>query len=92
VFADQRCNWRAVSEATWLTLTSGRGNAGNGTISYMVDSNPDETPRSATIRVGDKTFTINQAASSGGGAAGGDGGGDGGGAGSSGGSSGASAG
>lgn len=55
------CSWAATSNASWITTTSS-GN-GNGTANYAVAANCGAA-RVGTISIADKTFTINQAASS----------------------------
>ena len=76
VLADGQCNWSAQVNAPWVTLTSGGGGSGNGTISYLLQQNDDTQARSATISVLDKTFIINQMDRDSGGGGGSDGGGD----------------
>lgn len=56
------CNWTAVSNNAWITVTSGGSGSGNGTIGYSVASNAG-TARTGTISVGGLTFTVNQAGS-----------------------------
>jgi hypothetical protein len=45
-----------VCYAGWVTATP----AGPGSVDYTVQPNPTAAARSATIQVGDKTFTITQ--------------------------------
>ena len=54
------CPWKAISSATWITITSTNSGFGNGTISYSVAENTNGTARVGTISVEGKTFTINQ--------------------------------
>ena len=54
------CTWTAVSNKTWIKITSGSSGQGSGTVRYSVLSNPNTTNRSGTITVAGKTFTINQ--------------------------------
>lgn len=53
------CNWTAVSNSAWATITSGSSGNGNGTINYSVQPNAGPA-RSATITAGGQSFTINQ--------------------------------
>ena len=53
------CPWTAVSNASWITITSGAGGTGSGTISYSVAANSGSS-RTGTISVGGQTFTVNQ--------------------------------
>lgn len=59
VTADAGCNWSAVSNANWITITDGSG-AGNGTVSYSVGANAGATIRNGTITIGNQTFTVYQ--------------------------------
>jgi CSLREA domain-containing protein len=56
------CTWTAEKDASWVTLPANSASgSGNGTISYSVAANTG-APRKAEVKVGGKTFTINQAA------------------------------
>jgi CSLREA domain-containing protein len=56
------CTWTAEKEASWVTLpANSTSGSGNGTVSYSVAANSG-APRKAEVKVGGKTFTINQAA------------------------------
>ncbi|MEP7083635.1 MAG: BACON domain-containing carbohydrate-binding protein, partial [Betaproteobacteria bacterium] len=86
VLANQDCGWVAQTKAPWISLTAGASGKGNGTLSYMTQSN-DSDARSALITIGDKSFSVNQlgvetippqSTSDGGGDSGGGSGGDGG--------------
>jgi hypothetical protein len=55
------CAWSALSNASWLMVTSGASGSGNGSVAYNVEANPG-VARSATIAVGGQTFTLSQAA------------------------------
>jgi hypothetical protein len=59
VTADANCNWTAVSNAAWITITNGSG-SGNGTVSYSVGANAGSTTRNGTITIGGQTFTVYQ--------------------------------
>ena len=58
------CQWSAVSQAPWVTITSGSGGTSNGTVSFSVAANPVSIPRLSSIQVGNKSsstsFTINE--------------------------------
>ncbi|MGE0085977.1 MAG: C1 family peptidase [Desulfococcaceae bacterium] len=54
------CSWNAVSNASWITVTSGSTGSGNGTVIYSVASNSDTTPRTGTLTVAEQTFFILQ--------------------------------
>ena len=53
------CAWQAVSNASWITITSGNG-MGNGTMTYSVAANPNQTSRHATINIDGRIFSIKQ--------------------------------
>lgn len=55
------CSWTAVSNDSWITVTSGSSGSGDGTVSYSVAANPSTSPRSGTITIAALTFTVNQA-------------------------------
>lgn len=54
------CAWRAVSNATWITITI-EGGSGTGNATFKVPSNGSLSGRSGTISVAGLTFTANQA-------------------------------
>lgn len=56
------CSWRATTDASWITITSGVSGSGSGTVNYLVAPNAGGT-RSATMIVAGLIFTISQAAS-----------------------------
>src|SRR5439155_19143346 len=55
------CEWRAASQAGWITLTSGMSGTGTGAITYSIAANPLPGARTGSIKVEDKSFTITQA-------------------------------
>lgn len=57
-------SWTAVSNAAWLTVTSGANGAGNRNVGYSVAANPTSSARSASISMGTAVFTLNQAGAS----------------------------
>jgi hypothetical protein len=59
VTAGQGCSWQAISNASWVTITSGGAGVGNGTVSYTVAANTGP-PRKAVIIVAGKSFSIKQ--------------------------------
>ena len=56
------CVRSAISNAPWITITSGATGAGSGTVNYSVATNTSSIARSGTITIGGQTFTVNQAA------------------------------
>lgn len=55
------CAWTAVSNVNWITITSGAGGNGSGTVGYSVASNAGNPPRSGTVTIAGRTFTVDQA-------------------------------
>ncbi len=60
VFSEQRCAWLAVSNRSWITITSGNAGIGNGVVTYSVEVNTSGSARAGTITVAGKTFPIKQ--------------------------------
>lgn len=55
------CGWIALSNASWITLTSGATGTGNGTVGFSVAANTATTSRTGTLTIAGNTFTITQA-------------------------------
>ena len=55
------CAWTASSNTTWISLISGASSDRDGTLSYSVQANTLTQARMGTVRVGNQTFTVNQA-------------------------------
>jgi hypothetical protein len=51
--------WTAVSNDSWITITSGSSGTGNGTVNYAVAANSGPA-RTGTITVAGLTFTVTQ--------------------------------
>src|SRR5262249_34947386 len=62
VTAGAGCNWTAVSNDLWITVTNGATGSGNGAVSFSVTANPNPTPRSGSVAVAGQTFAVTQAA------------------------------
>jgi len=62
VSAPSTCAWVAVSSVGWVRVTEPGGGIGGGSrrVTYVVDANPGAGPRSGTIAVGGRTFTVTQ--------------------------------
>ncbi|MEK6299369.1 MAG: PKD domain-containing protein [Acidobacteriota bacterium] len=54
------CAWQALSNQSWLTITSGNMVIGNGRATYSVAPNPGPSTRKANITIGNQTFNIKQ--------------------------------
>ena len=62
VTAQIGCTYTAVSNNSFITVTSGASGSGNGTVTFTVAANLGAA-RTGTITVAGQTFTVNQAAS-----------------------------
>jgi hypothetical protein len=66
VTAGAGCNWTALSNATFITITSGNSGTGNGTVNYSVANNTGTASRNGTLTIAGLTFTVTQAGTGGG--------------------------
>jgi hypothetical protein len=55
------CAWTAVSNAAWITVTSGSSGTGSGSVGYSVANNASTSQRTGTITIAGQTFTVTQA-------------------------------
>jgi hypothetical protein len=55
------CRWTAVSNAAWITVTSGASGTGNGSVGFSVAANAGAA-RTGTLTIGGRAFTVSQAA------------------------------
>ncbi len=62
VSTDTGCPWTAASNNAWITITAGASGIGSGTVTYSVSANGTGSPRTGTITIAGKIFTVNQAA------------------------------
>jgi uncharacterized protein (TIGR03437 family) len=56
------CRWDAVSNASWIAITSGSMGTGNGTTAIQAAANTGAA-RTGTLTIAGQTYTVNQAAS-----------------------------
>lgn len=57
------CTWTAVSQTSWLTVTSGQSGSGNGTIVFSAAVNPDVVNgRTGTILAAGQSIVVTQPA------------------------------
>jgi hypothetical protein len=52
--------WAAVSNVSWITVTSGFTGSGNGTVGFEITANTAADQRAGSITIGGQTFTVNQ--------------------------------
>jgi hypothetical protein len=62
VTAPATCAWTATSNATWLTISAGASDTGDGAVIYSVSANPTTSVRTGTLTIAGSTFTVTQAA------------------------------
>ena len=54
------CTWTAVSNAAWITVSSGSSGTGNGTVNFTVAANATGSDRTGTLTIADRTFTVTE--------------------------------
>ncbi|MEW6126548.1 MAG: BACON domain-containing carbohydrate-binding protein [Acidobacteriota bacterium] len=54
------CNWTAVSNDGWLSITSGAGGTGSGIVNFSVSANSSTSSRTGTLTIAGQTFTVTQ--------------------------------
>ena len=59
VTTENNCSWTAVSQAQWITVTSGASGSGNGTVTLTIAANGGAA-RSGTVAIAGQTVTVNQ--------------------------------
>jgi PKD repeat protein len=59
VVAPSGCTWTTLSNAAWITVTSGASGSGNGNVGYSVAANSGSA-RSGTIAIADRVLTVYQ--------------------------------
>lgn len=60
VGATSGCQWRAISEASWLTVNSGANGSGNGIVRFTATANTGSASRSGRVRIAGELLTITQ--------------------------------
>jgi phage tail protein X len=61
VTTNATCEWTAVSQSSWITVTSGSSDTGNGTVGFTVAANSGPA-RSGTILIAGENVTVTQPA------------------------------
>jgi hypothetical protein len=59
VTAGAGCTWTAVSNDSWITITSGSSGSGNGMVQYSISANSGPT-RNGSMTIAGMTFSIYQ--------------------------------
>jgi hypothetical protein len=62
VTAGTGCAWSAISNASWIAVTSGASGSGPGVAGFSVDANTSPSSRSGTLTIAGRTFTVTQSA------------------------------
>jgi all-beta uncharacterized protein/S-layer family protein len=60
VTAGASCNWTAVSQDSFIIITSGIDGTGNGTVNYQVAANMSGASRTGTMTIAGQAFTVTQ--------------------------------
>ncbi|HEY0765857.1 MAG TPA: M36 family metallopeptidase [Pyrinomonadaceae bacterium] len=60
------CNWTAVSNNSFITVTSGASGSGNGTVNYSVAANTGSLSRNGSLTIAGLTHSVTQAGAGGG--------------------------
>jgi uncharacterized repeat protein (TIGR03803 family) len=61
VAASNGCAWNASTSSGFITITSGNGGSGDGTVGYTIAINSNTTARVGTLVIAGQTFTVTQA-------------------------------
>jgi hypothetical protein len=64
VTAPTGCSWSATSNTSWLSVTSGAGGSGNGTVGYTAAANLDLASQTGTLTIAAQTLTVTEAGDS----------------------------
>jgi hypothetical protein len=54
------CNWSAISNDSFITITGGTPGTGSGPLTYSVGANQGTTPRTGSMTIAGQTFTVSQ--------------------------------
>jgi Zn-dependent metalloprotease len=60
------CNWTAVSNNSFITVTAGASGSGSGTVSYSVAANTSSLSRNGSLTIAGLTHSVSQAGTGGG--------------------------
>ncbi len=52
------CNWTAVSNDSWLSITTGASGMGSGTVTFDAEANTGGADRTGTLTIAGQTFTV----------------------------------
>ena len=54
------CAWSVARDVSWISVISGADGSGSGAVQFTVEPNPGDDPRSGTLTVAGRTFTVKQ--------------------------------
>lgn len=54
------CTWTAVSNAPWITISSGATGTGNGTVKLAIAANDTNAQRTGTVTIAGFTYTVTE--------------------------------
>lgn len=54
------CSWTAISNDSWIFISSGNTGSGNGTVNFTVNASNSTSQRVGTITIGGQIYTITQ--------------------------------
>ena len=63
VVTSDGCDWTVATAESWITVTSGAGGSGPGTVTFQVDANNGTEGRTGTITAAARAFTVVQTGS-----------------------------
>lgn len=64
VTTSSSCDWTAISNAAFLSITAGNSGSGLGIVLFSVQANAFTNPRNGTLTIAGQTFIVTQAAAS----------------------------
>jgi uncharacterized protein (TIGR03437 family) len=64
VTSQSGCNWAAVSDVDWITITANANGVGSGVVNYLVASNNTTSTRSGTLTIAGQAFSVTQSGGS----------------------------
>jgi hypothetical protein len=62
VTAQAGCEWRAVSQESWVAIASPAAGQGEGSVSLRIETNTQPQPREGAVTIADISFRVSQAA------------------------------
>src|SRR5207247_7116836 len=54
------CSWSASANDGWISISSGNGAVGSGTVLYSVAANSSTSPRTGTMTIAGQPFSVSQ--------------------------------